>query len=73
MRLKNWLLDNWIWILLAVVAIVMFLFGLFFMTPERCAALDVILNTPLSEVKFWHFLLSMGLIIAIWSPRNSSK
>jgi len=73
MKFKYWFDDNWIWILLVIVVIAVILFGVIYITPEKSDSITAVLNTPISEVKFWHLLIGMYLVVIIGSPRNSSK
>ncbi len=61
------------WIIPVGLIIIFIVLGAIFWTEERTEALKTVLTTPLSEVKFWHFLLGMGVVVAFFAPKHSSK
>ena len=68
--MKDWLAESWIWILL--VSLILGVIIVVANAPEGTwDKIDVVLNTPLSDVKFWHFLLGTGFIIGFFAPRNT--
>lgn len=73
MRFQSWLEENWVWLALSLSFVAVVLIIAFSISDETVKAIGDILETPLSEVKFWHLLIGMYLVVIIGSPRNSSK
>jgi hypothetical protein len=65
--------GTWIALGIAAFIVVVLIIASLIQNSGSTEELNKLLNTPLSEVKFWHFLLGTGLVISFFGSSCSRK